>query len=198
MWLVLCSTRSKVWLASVARTITRLCAHFSSTHTLHTAPRTERVPQPTPFASLHRSRALTRTTRRAERTRAAPRHAGTRAPASRDEPRRNSELVHEEARSRRAEEGRPAILSGACPTRVELWKQAEAAHRHVASQSLVAAGGTYDRPSICSGQPTAQSIQQDAALSGTTNSRPVPSRGLTGRSSWYFRTQRRTFQYHLK
>ncbi len=56
MWLVLRSTHSKVRLASVARTITRLCAQFGSTQTLHTAPRTERVPQPTPFASLHRSR----------------------------------------------------------------------------------------------------------------------------------------------
>ena len=194
MWLVLCSTRSKVWLASVARTIIRLCAQFSSTHTLHTAPRTERVPQPTPFASLHRSRALTRTTRRAETTRAAPRHTGIRAPASRNEPRWNSELVHEEARSRRAEEGRPAILRGACPTRVELLKQAEAAHRHVTSRWLLLAVPTIVRPSA------AASIASHTARrrTGTTNSRPVPSRGLTGRSSWYFRTQRRTFQYHLK
>ncbi len=56
VWLVLCSTRSKVWLASVAQTITRLCAQLGSTHALHTAPSTERVTQPTPFASLHRSR----------------------------------------------------------------------------------------------------------------------------------------------
>ena len=101
--------------------------------------RTERVPQPTPFASLHRSRTLTRTTRRAERTRAAPRHAGIRAPASRDEPRWNSELVHEEARSRRPEKGRPAILSGTVPPRVELLKQAEATHRHVTSRWLLLA-----------------------------------------------------------